>query len=171
MQLIADVKEAGDLLVATVFDLGNGGQRVVEATLPEGISYDKAIESAETMAHIVKGAACSCIGGIVGDDEDGPVPCKRCLPGLEQAMTNCITWLAGLQATERDYAVQEQSAWVEDARKFNQVSIDTVRLELLRLEAMYAALVAPDPIQAWQRRPDEVRQQVAVLATLQEVRA
>lgn len=169
MHLIADVKEAGDLLVATVFNLADG-QPVAEAALPEGISYDKAVDSAETMAHIVKGTACSCIGGIVGDDDAGPIPCKRCIPGIEQAMTDCITWLAGLQATERGYAAQEQSSWVKDARRFNQSSIDTVRLELLRLEAIYIALVAPDPILAWQQRPAQVRETVATLAALQEVR-
>lgn len=169
--LIADVKEVGDLLVATVFDLDDGGRHIAEATLPEGISHDKAIESAEAMAKIVKGAACSCISGIVGDDEYGPIPCKWCIPGIEQAMTDCITGLAKLQATEQAYASREQSAWVKDARKFNQDSIDTVRLELLRLEAIYAALVAPDPILAWQQRPAQVRETVAVLAAMQEVRA
>jgi hypothetical protein len=170
MQLIADVKEAGDLLVATVFNLADG-QPVAEAALPEGISYDKAVDSAETMAHIVKGTACSCIGGIVGDDDHGCIPCKRCIPGIEQTMTDCITWLAKLQATERDYASRELSTWAKDARKFNQDSIDTVRLELLRLEAVYIALVAPDPILAWQQRPAQVRETVAALAAMQEARA
>ena len=171
MQLIADVKEAGDLLVATVFDLDNGGRRVAEATLPEGISYDKAVESAEALAHIAKGVSCSCIAGIVGDDENEPIPCQRCIPGLEQAMTNCIAWLARLQANELDYAAREQSGWVKSARQFNQDSIDTVQLELLRLEAIYAALVAPDPILAWQPRPEPVREAVAGLAVVREVRA